>query len=283
MKKYYYYNVKKNISVERLVTLEYLTLDENFYFPKEKHPFNELVYVENGCINCVLKDKNISLSKNNLFFIGSNTEHQYNIEKNNAATIFIICFKSSAEILDILDEPIIISRENRQVIANILEEARKTFKFPFDEKLSQLNELYFGGQQMVETYIEELLIKLCREKLYDKKDIKLFLSNDELWAKVTEDVIEILKKNLYSKLTLSDISKRVFYSKTLINIMFKKITGKTVMLYYNALKIEESKKLLKANVPVSEISELLNYESANYYSKVFKKFTSLTPLQYKKQ
>lgn len=55
------------------------------------------------------------------------------------------------------------------------------------------------------------------------------------------------------------------------------------MEYYNLLKIEKSKQLLRENnLTVSEISDKLCYDSPNYFTKKFKKTVGTTPLKYKK-
>ena len=91
-----------------------------------------------------------------------------------------------------------------------------------------------------------------------------------------------MKENLTEKIDLDYIANKTFYSKTYVNNIFKKNIGYSIMQYYNLLKIEEAKKLLKRGVSVTAIADKLNFESANYFTKAFKKHTGMTPSQYKK-
>lgn len=51
--------------------------------------------------------------------------------------------------------------------------------------------------------------------------------------------------------------------------------------YINSCKIKESKKLLEeGNLKVYEIAEMLGFESAFYFSKVFKKLEGIAPTEY---
>lgn len=51
--------------------------------------------------------------------------------------------------------------------------------------------------------------------------------------------------------------------------------------YVNNCKIGESKKLLaEGNYKVYEIAEMLGFESAFYFSKVFKKIEGMSPTEY---
>jgi AraC-like DNA-binding protein len=48
------------------------------------------------------------------------------------------------------------------------------------------------------------------------------------------------------------------------------------------LKIEESKKMLLSGIRVTKISEKLNFDSPNYFTKVFRKKVGCSPTNYKK-
>ena len=54
--------------------------------------------------------------------------------------------------------------------------------------------------------------------------------------------------------------------------------------YIAGQKVAESKKLLKeTNLKIYEISDRLGFESAFYFSKVFKKNTGMSPKDYRNQ
>ena len=145
-----------------------------------------------------------------------------------------------------------------------------------------MSEPKFGAQQLIESRIEELLIKLIRGKISDTGAIRFVMNSVEFENNLAGDVLELLKENLTEKIDLDYIANKTFYSKTYVNNIFKKNIGYSIMQYYNLLKIEEAKKLLKRGVSVTAIADKLNFESANYFTKAFKKHTGMTPSQYKK-
>lgn len=66
--------------------------------------------------------------------------------------------------------------------------------------------------------------------------------------------------------------------------LFKNYTGLSPGQYYLQLKIEKAKDLLSnSNVPVKEISIVLNFESGFYFSRIFKEKTGLRPTEYRKR
>ena len=55
------------------------------------------------------------------------------------------------------------------------------------------------------------------------------------------------------------------------------------MSYFTRLKIDHAKRLLRETpMPIGEISDLLSFDDANYFSKTFKKLTGYTPSTYRK-
>ena len=64
--------------------------------------------------------------------------------------------------------------------------------------------------------------------------------------------------------------------------MFKKETGQTFINYLNNYKIEKSKNLLKnTNMTLLDISLEVGFNNQSYYSTIFKKYTNMTPLEYR--
>ena len=92
-----------------------------------------------------------------------------------------------------------------------------------------------------------------------------------------------MDQRIYSKITLEEISAQLFYSKTYLNALFKRSTGKTIMNYYNVLKIKEAKKLLTSGKSTRAVSSMLSFESTSYFIKFFKRSVGVTPTAFKKR
>ena len=64
--------------------------------------------------------------------------------------------------------------------------------------------------------------------------------------------------------------------------MFKKETGQTFINYLNNYKKEKSKNLLEnTNMTLLDISLEVGFNNQSYYSTIFKKYTNMTPLEYR--
>jgi len=83
-------------------------------------------------------------------------------------------------------------------------------------------------------------------------------------------------------LTVNDIAKGLSYTSAYICTIFKKSTGITLNNYINIYRINMSKQLLDdVSLRISDIAEMVGFNSENYFSKVFKKIEGITPSEYR--
>jgi two-component system, response regulator YesN len=84
------------------------------------------------------------------------------------------------------------------------------------------------------------------------------------------------------KLSLEDVAKNLHLSKHYLCNAFKKATGENMSLYINKLRIEKAKRLLlESDGRAKEIFEEVGYSNQQYFSKVFKKITGMTIMEFK--
>ncbi len=283
MKKYFNHKIKKAIVIESIITIESLDISSAFAYQEEVHDFYEFVYIDSGAIVCHREEEEIELLQGDFLLIPPGKNHYYMAKSDRSASVFIVCFRSGAETLSILDKKIRLNKESKSIIYDVIKESKNAFVFPFNKRLKLQPSPLFGAQQLAEESIERLLIYLVRQESNNNGNIKFVMNSLELENNLTGDVIAILKANLYSRITLEDISKQTFYSKTFLNILFKKNTDHSIMQYYNKLKIEEAKRLLREGNSPSVVSSRLQFESPTYFTKVFKKYSGYTPSEYKKK
>ncbi|MGN1077351.1 MAG: helix-turn-helix domain-containing protein [Candidatus Gallimonas sp.] len=84
----------------------------------------------------------------------------------------------------------------------------------------------------------------------------------------------------YAQQITVDILCEIFhFSRPTLFSRFKQEHGMGITEYVNSLRIEMSKKFLE-RYSVSETAERVGIEDPNYFSRMFKKNTGLTPSQY---
>jgi len=82
--------------------------------------------------------------------------------------------------------------------------------------------------------------------------------------------------------SLEDVADYVELTPTYFTKLFKEQTQQTFIDYVTDFRIEKSKELLRqTNLSLKEIAYEVGYKDPNYYSRVFKKWTNLSPKQYR--
>lgn len=84
--------------------------------------------------------------------------------------------------------------------------------------------------------------------------------------------------------SVDDIAAAHAYSKDYFAKLFKQHFGITFHEFFSKLKIEYAKELIRTgNYKAYEISDILGYSSVDYFTKVFKDITGMTPSKYKSE
>ena len=93
---------------------------------------------------------------------------------------------------------------------------------------------------------------------------------------------EYIEKNFQENINLNKISNYVSLSKNYFCNIFKKETGITIWDYLIRIRMEEAKRmLLETEQKTYEISEKVGYDDPSYFGRLFKKYTGLTPIEFR--
>lgn len=122
----------------------------------------------------------------------------------------------------------------------------------------------------------ELIITAYSDTLLEKIN---YSEND-----IVNSAVKIINRDYCSGITLEDISKELHISKNYLCSLFKKYTGVSFCKYLNTLKTNMAKKLLDENKKSLEyISYECGFSSQAHFSLTFKKYTGITPGEYRKK
>lgn len=272
--------LKKYINVTELITILCYDLAPNFRTEGERHDFWEMVCVDRGELRYRSEDAVRVLRSGEIVFHKPNEFHNIECDGVHSASVFIITFQCSSPAMKFFCGRSIKATGNiLALVKRLSSECANNFcvsEYP----LKALENSPYGGQQLIKIYLEELLIQIIRNE--DKKNSKAashrITSNEGLAEKISE----YLSKNIYEKVTLDGICEEFHYGKSRLCELFKRVYGKTIIQYYTTLKVMEAKRLLFENsLTVSEISELLGFESPEYFSRVFRRYAGMSPQSFR--
>ncbi len=91
-----------------------------------------------------------------------------------------------------------------------------------------------------------------------------------------------VEENWESEFRLVDICKSLGYSKSYLCKLFREQTGETIAEYAMRVKIGHAKRLIReGQLNFSQISDTLAFDTPQYFSRVFKRVTQMTPTEFK--
>lgn len=97
------------------------------------------------------------------------------------------------------------------------------------------------------------------------------------------NAILYIEKNLTEKLILNDIAKEAYFSPFHFHRVFSLVVGETVNNFITRKRIEKAAGLLmrQSEIQITEISEALGFSSLSSFSRAFKKFYGISPVEFK--
>lgn len=91
-----------------------------------------------------------------------------------------------------------------------------------------------------------------------------------------------ISERFNTPLTLNEAAAHVHLNPSYFSGLFKSCAGCSFKEYLNMVRIEESKRLLtNTDFSIIDIAVSVGFEDQSYFSKVFKKYTGLTPKQFR--
>jgi len=174
-----------------------------------------------------------------------------------------------------VNETLLLMKEEEIVVSNLLEMAWKEFN----------NNKDTFSIPIILSYISTLLN--LSERFYARQ----FNTRKKLCNQLLSDFFELLQ-NYYKdghedaeiqQPTVQYFAKKLNITPNYLSDTIRHHSGNSALSYIHDFVIEEAKKYLTTSSrTVSEISYQLGFEYPNYFSRLFKRKTSLSPTEYRK-
>jgi AraC family L-rhamnose operon transcriptional activator RhaR/AraC family L-rhamnose operon regulatory protein RhaS len=124
-------------------------------------------------------------------------------------------------------------------------------------------------------YFMALLGKICR--LYTEN-----MDNIHEPSLNIGKIISLLNSNYNKDIRLADILQKTGMSKNTFLRNFKRATGSTPIDYLIHIRVLKASSLLQeTDMSISEIGYKVGFADSNYFSRVFRKVTGLTPREFR--
>ena len=273
------------VNVSKIVTVHYYEFDKSFVFEGERHDFWELVYIDKGVVEVCQDTEKITLHQGEIAFHRPNEFHSIRAlgSDPNFFVLSFVCHSSA--MAHFVRYHATLEQSLRVFISSIIKEAQSTYHLPKNdphlERLERRTDAPVGGEQLIKLYLEQLLILLIRN-ITNCHEGGVFPSKDSLENHLAVAVKHLIEDRVYERIRIPDICTGLGYSRSYLSKLFHDCTGETIGGYATSFKISRAKALIRAGkYNFSEISDMLAFDNPQYFCRVFKRSTGMTPTEFR--
>lgn len=251
-------------------------VDKMYVEDKHVHREIELVYVLTGGVEIMVDKQDFTVNEGELLAISENVLHQYQSQRKDTNIIKIKFLKDWLM-------PAFFETEEKDALNRLyghvfLTSAQDTIRSIVLDAVNystiKYSEYFYLGK------IIELTAYLLANMavIRQTKEVELFNQ------RYLEQAIEYMQENCYEKLTLKMLADHLGLTETYCSKYIKKNTGITFVQYLNAIRINNSQRLLlNTNYSISEIAERVGFTSVQTFNRAFKIISrGLSPREYRK-
>ncbi|UJF34511.1 response regulator [Paenibacillus hexagrammi] len=160
-----------------------------------------------------------------------------------------------------------------------LEEAKKTGA----DKAQLAYEHYKPHVDFREMAAKGKVAEWFREQLLQIAEAGAPVSSDSVKHSSVERARSFIAEHCTRDLSLQEVAEHVGMNPTYFSVLFKEEIGESYIKYVTRYRMELAKSLLSKGLKVNDVSEKVGYHTYRHFSEVFKKYTGLTPGQFKEQ
>ena len=270
---------KKCLSVDRVKAVNCFDLAPKFVTDKNLHDAWEFVYVDSGRITCHRNGSEILLSQGQMIFHRPYEMHSTVVGGKGSAAIFSVIFECASPAVEYFDGRVLsVPADLVPRLKSLIHECGRAYHVSAYPLLPRAD-APVGAEQVICNDLETLLLLLMRqdERREPARGVEGVGKN-----RLTEEICEYLKEHLRERVTLEMLSETFHFGKVYLCDVFKRNTGSSILSFHLDLKIAEAKRLLReTRMSVWEIAEFLGFESASYFSRIFKKRVGHPPQSFR--
>ena len=104
------------------------------------------------------------------------------------------------------------------------------------------------------------------------------------YSAVVQKTLTYIEANLSGDLSLSSLAQLMQVSPSYLSTLFHRETGRTLAEHITSQRMKVALQLLgSTRLQVQNIAQLSGFTDPNYFSKLFRRFYGVTPLQYRRE
>ena len=227
-----------------------------------RHSFFSLVWFTEGTGSYVIDFEEYEIKPNRLFFVSPKQIHNWDYSDNCMGYILTIDNTLGEELNLSYTFPYLdINDKSKDILSNVFPDLINNFQIQ--------NDIIIGVRYVYQ---------LC-ERFAKRNQIKYHPTNTNIIA-----FKKLVSESYAQPHTIECYADKLHLSAEELNSLCKEYSGTTAKQYLLDIKLTEAKRLLLySDHNVNEIAFRLGFEDSSYFSRIFKRKTSLTPSDFLKK
>ncbi|MFD2117983.1 response regulator [Paenibacillus yanchengensis] len=150
-----------------------------------------------------------------------------------------------------------------------------------DVKQLWKDEINYRLEMIRTTNLSELSMKMKEVFAHTVRNVQSLQQHN------TSNIVEVkayIRDNYMNDIRLTTVAEQFYMNPTYFSEFFKKETGRNYLEFLTHTRIEAAKKILIKHIELKTylVAERVGYQDSRYFSQVFRKYTGLTPTDFRK-
>ena len=278
---------ERTFDVSALVTAYVFESNPNLEPWWERYDFAQIFLVVEGQGVYITEDNTYPIESGMMFYRPAHrrSTYRWSSEKVRFALISFVCNSPAME--DLGEKPFHLYEEESATLLDVIRTATRICEPIKENEPLQGMRVRRNVPNVVLNFIYASLERFLSMVYCRLNDIDFLLDESQKVSRYMDEsrlVAEVkiyLSEHLSGQLTVHDVCTHFGVGQTALMQKFRRETNQGIMEYFTDLKIEEAKKKIqKTSDSFTEIAESLGFSSVNYFSRVFKSKTGVTPTEY---
>ncbi|CAM3595817.1 AraC family transcriptional regulator [Erysipelothrix urinaevulpis] len=271
-----YQPIQSEVYVSDIYSYYYSVKGQRYFFLGESHSYWELTYVDTGELISTVDGIEHTLSSQNIMIYFPQQFHQQKIKTGKACSYLTIMFDlkvSSENVFDLKNKVLECTDDIRHLIQQYIKQATL---------MESHNQPY--SRSLMIAHLQEIIVYLLQNNAGVSDELFLTSANPVQTNFENETIDEInsfILRNMDKNLTVTDLCEHFSFSRSSLQLLFKKHLGLPPKEYINDLKMKEAQRLVSSNkYTLTEVAHRLGFSSIHYFSRKFKSHFGITPSEY---
>lgn len=268
-KPYVFTPMISRVHVEEILSAFYQVRKGGYVFPGEKHPYYELVYIDNGQLETTVEGVDYTLKKYDMMIYYPGQFHTQSTLDDQTCSYLTIIFR--------MDD--LISEEMK----NRIYKTRKDIYQVLCRFMKAVQTEDYLNHELAILYLKEIIVLLHQYDHKEEEEAGLNPLQQHYESTLLNEILVFIKNNVYTAFTVEDLCTKFCISRSSLQNLFRNNLDISPKQYISLTKLNQAKILIQQHSrTISEISDMLGFASIHYFSRKFKAQFGMSPTDYSK-